>query len=258
MAARSDLAQILGLDETGAAQLAEPGTMLPDVDGPDRVPREALIASTLARHDALAAATMHASAARVIRDASAAQMQPRVDLVVGLGFTGQLGGGNLGYLFGSFFNNVLGPNASAQIVIEPTVTGQVRGALIRSEAAYTQAAIEKETLERTIGLNVAEAADELESSGAQLQLTDEAVARSRMALATVRRNFDLGTATLFDLILAEDTVTNADLAELSARLGYATALAKLQFARGVLIETRGNAFIAPSQRIMHLSFEDEQ
>ena len=81
-------------------------------------------------------------------------------------------------------------------------------------------------------------------------------ARAQLALETVQRNFELGRATLFDRILAEDTVTNAQLADLAASQQYANALVWLQYARGVLIDAQGNDLTADPTRVLRILRED--
>lgn len=250
---RFDLGLAIGLGADAAAALQSPGTPLPPPAGPEQLPIQAMIADTLARHEEIAAAVRRQEGSRLLRDAAVSQLQPRVDLMVGVGFTGQLGGANVSHLFGTF-NNLLGPNASMQIVYAPSsVDSRLRGEVIEADAAYTQAVINAETVARTIAVKVAAAAAELASSRAQLRSTEEAVARSRLALATVERTFELGTATVFDRILAEDTVTNAELADLASRAGYAVALAKLQFARAVLVDVHGDELRVDPQRVMRIS-----
>jgi outer membrane protein len=255
--ARNALALAIGLDLAEATALSAPSTEFPDADHAEPPPLEALIADALSHHDELAAATAHQEGTRVLREGAVSQLKPRLDLVAGTGYTGLMGGANVGHVFSALFHNVLGPNVSLQIVFEPASTNStLRGTAIEADAGYAQAAAATDKLARAIRLNVADALAGLTSSRVQLTSTREAVARARLALATVQRNFELGTATLFDRILAEDTVTNAELADLAANQQFATALANLQFARGVLIDAQGRDLTADPTRVLRILRED--
>jgi outer membrane protein len=257
--ARGALVLAMGLDFDAAMASLAPATDFPDPDQTDRLPLEPLVAGALAHDDRLAAALAHVASARERRDGAASQLNPRVDLVVETGYSGQMSGGSLSRLFGAPFANVLGPNASLRLVFEPsTMNSSIRGTLLEAEAAYAQANVEWETQACTVRLHVGQALAELNSNRERLASVREAVARSRLALETVQRNFELGAATAFDRILAEDTVTNAELADLAANLQFATALASLQFARGLLVGGSGTDLVANPMRVRRASREDSQ
>ncbi|MGH9350153.1 MAG: TolC family protein [Vicinamibacterales bacterium] len=256
--ARTALAGAIGLDLDQAATLADPGTAFPEQDETRHTPAvDEMIRDALARHDALAAAQTRRDSARALRDAAARQLKPRVDLLVGAGYTGQAGGGGIGRLFHPLFHNTLGPNASVQLLVEPSaINSLLRGTLISSDASYVQAVTAADALARGLRLQIANAAEGLANSRAQLDRTQEAVDRSRLALATVQRTFELGNATLFDRILAEDTLTNAELADLGARQEHAMALAELQSARGLVVEWRDGHLVADARRVLRASRGD--
>jgi len=252
--ARTVLAAAIGIDLAAATALHVPATDLPEPDETTELRLEPLVAAALARHDEVAAALARKESASVLRAGALSHLRPRVDLVVGFAHTARLGGIESRLIPG--FGAWPGPSASAQLVFEPTyVNSAVRGAVITADAAYAHAAVAADALARTVPLDVADALAGLTSSRAQLSSTGEAMARSRLARETVQRNFELGTATLFDRILAEDTVTNAELADLNARLRHAIALAQLQFARGVLIDVRGSDLVADAQRVLRVTGE---
>jgi outer membrane protein TolC len=255
--ARNVLALAIGLDLTDAAALPAPSTEFPDANQTEPPPLDVLVADALSHHQELAAATTRQERARVVRDGAMDQMKPRLDLVMGAAYTGVMGGDNFGRVFSALFHNGRGPNVTLQVVFEPSGTNSLlRGAAITAGAEFTQATAASDKLSRAIRLNVADALAGLTSSRLQLTSTREAVARARLALATVQRNFELGTATLFDRILAEDTVTNAELADLNANQEFATALVNLQFARGVLIDAKDRDLNADPARVLRILRED--
>jgi outer membrane protein len=255
--ARNALALAMGLDLPAAAALAPPTTDFPDAERTEPLTLDTLVADALAHQDQIVVASIRKESAQEIRVGATSQMRPRVDLQLTAGYTGLNNGVAFGRTFSSVFNNVRGPNVSLAVVFEPSnVNSSLRGGLIAANAAYSQAVVDSERLTRAVRLNVADALTGLTSTRAQLAGTREAVERAHKALETVQRNFELGTATLFDRILAEDTVTNAEVASLNANLQYATALVTLQFARGVLIDGEGVNLVADPSRVLRALRED--
>lgn len=255
--ARTELALAMGIEGRDGVRLPAPATPFPAVDESPELPFEPTLAETLARHDELAAALTRKARADRLRVAAIRELRPRVDLLMTTGYTGEVGGSSVGRLFSSLYRNVLGPNTSISFSFEPSAANSAeRGAVMQANADYTRATIAVETLERAIALALTDALAGFSTSRVQLDATREAVDRSRRALATVQRNFELGTATIFDRILAEDTVTNAELANLTAQRDYAAAIAELQFARGVLVDMRGGMVAADPRRVAHVSLED--
>jgi len=254
--ARTLVAEAIGADLESAA-IGTPASGLPDPTLTGPLVLDQLVRDALAQHDDLAAARSRQERAQVLRSGTANQLTPRFDLVLHTGFTGHVSSANLAELLGAAFKNVRGPNLSIQFVFEPSaVNSAVRGAMIEADAVYEQAAVTSDAVVRTVRYDIADALAGVESSRAQLASVREAVIRSRRALETVQRNFELGTATVFDRILAEDAATNAELAVLSATLRYATALATLQFARGVLIDGQGSALTVDPARVVRARQED--
>jgi outer membrane protein TolC len=82
-------------------------------------------------------------------------------------------------------------------------------------------------------------------SAAQLAEAREAMRRYEAAVASERQRFQLGTSTLFDVILAEDGLTAASLSEIDARLRLAIGIARVGFESGTLVRSDGE--ISPAR-----------
>ena len=50
-----------------------------------------------------------------------------------------------------------------------------------------------------------------------------------------RQRFKSGLATVFDVLLSEDALTNAQLTEIGSRQAYAVAIASLRYSSGTLL-----------------------
>ena len=255
--ARTELARAMGIDGRDGVRLPAPASEFPTPDDSPELPFEPTLADTLARHDELAAALTRKARSDRLRLAAIRELRPRVDLLMTTGYTGEVGGRSVGRMFESLYRNVLGPNTAIQFLFEPTIANSAqRGAVMQADADLTRAQIDVETLTREIALALTDALAGFSSTREQLVITREAVERGHRARATVQRNFELGTATIFDRILAEDTVTNAELSQLTAQRDHAVAIAELQFARGVLVEMRGGTLAADPHRVVRVSVED--
>lgn len=255
--ARNMLGRAMGVDFAATAALGMPATALPNPDATAPLPLDRLVVDALADHAEVVAASMRQQSARLLRDGAARYLVPRLDLVLGTSYTSRQGGGGAVDASQTLSNGGTGGQVSVQFVFEPsTFNSGIRGALMEADARVAQATIGLDRLERRLRIDVADALGTLDSSRARRVGTREAVARSRLAMETVRRNFELGAATLFDRILAEDTVTNAELADLAANLQFAQALVELQFARGVLVHGSGRDLSADPRRVLSAALED--
>jgi outer membrane protein TolC len=73
------------------------------------------------------------------------------------------------------------------------------------------------------------AAQAVERHALELQRASQAVRLSTAVVDTEKKKFQLGMATLFDALLAEDTLSTALLQQIDARSRYVQALARLRF-----------------------------
>jgi outer membrane protein TolC len=111
-----------------------------------------------------------------------------------------------------------------------------RGEALQAEAALRQAEIVEGELARAVALEAATAAETLARAAEERVLAAEAVRLHEASVEAETQKFRLGTATLFDVIFAEDALTSAQLAEIDARRRHAAALARLRYETGALAE----------------------
>ena len=198
------------------------------------------IADALHRRADLAALGARRAAAELQVAAERSDMRPRLDLAVGLGYEGLAADGGVDGALASFYRNVPGLNASVQLSYElPVARRAARGAVLQNSAAYDQAHIREAELVRQISSGVFVAGEALRHSRLALQASREAVTFSRQAVENEKRKFQLGMSTLFDVILAEDALTNARLGEIAGQHDYAIAIARLRYESGAILGTDG-------------------
>ncbi len=198
------------------------------------------------RPDLTAARNLHSAAQGLLRGVRS-EAQSRLDLRAGIGYTGIGLGGGLAPLLGPFRSERQGVQLEAELSYErPLGNRLAEGQVHRSMAEDRRAALAVEDLERQIALAVATSSQTLRRTAEESRLAVRAVRLFSTALEGERRKYQLGTATLFDVILAEDNLTGAQLGWINAQRRYAVAVAELLHQVGAPLGESGCAAEAPA------------
>ena len=195
-------------------------------------------ATALDRRDDLRAALARQGAAEILRDRARRELKPRLDFHVTGIYERQLRS------FGAAASPqpFSGLGTSWQIVYEPLMgLVDVRSRALRTEADYARGQAATEDLRRRVSSEAALAAKAVDSSVQEMAAVEEAVRRSLAAVETEEKKFHVGLATVFDAILAADTLSNALISEIDARARFAVARARLRFETGTLLVFDGSA-----------------
>ncbi|HEU6453529.1 MAG TPA: TolC family protein [Gemmatimonadaceae bacterium] len=242
--AAEQLALAMGVRAGGMATLPHPVTGFPAVIAIDSGAFHEYTgeAAEARSHRAdLAALTEDRTAAEVRSRAARDGMRPRLDLVMTIGYQGVTAARGLGGALSSFYRNVPGTDASVQLSYElPLASLAARGEALRSRAAYEAARVREAELARQISSGVRVAREALRHGREALLAAREAVTLSRQAVENEKRKFQLGMSTLFDVILAEDALTNARLSEIAGQQAYAVAIARLRYETGAILVADGS------------------
>jgi outer membrane protein TolC len=241
-AVRHRLGLLMGLDAGAAARLATPGDPfpLPVPFNGGAAAAERLVETAVARRGELAASELRMGAARLRHSAARAGARPSRDLSVELGYSGVTTARGVGGTLSPFYSNVPGLNLSLQLSYQASLGNHVaRGNTVRAAAAESQQQVALEALRQQVASGVALAAGALERSLTLLGHAEEAVRLYGRAVENEKAKYALGTATLIDVILAEDSRTSALMGEVDARLSYAAALSRLRWETGTLLEDDG-------------------
>ena len=236
--ARQDLGLAMGLRFEEILLLGPPVDDFPDV--PEEgltVPDDAMLSKeALERRADLEALRRRQNQAHVLVRAAENGVRPQFDLVLNAGYAGLDEGTVLNRFFTPFHRGIPGMNASLNLLYQwPAGNNQARGQLVRSHASHQQTLIQTGDLERNIRSNVLVARDNLEHSAERLKSSRAAAELYRSAIGDERTKQQLGLATVIDLIVTEDRLTSSLLAEVDAKLSYATAVAQLRFETGTLL-----------------------
>ncbi len=236
--AREQLGMEMGLRSDEAAALPKPSSRFPvSRDAPTPVASTALEAIASKRRADLAGIEKAVAATAETRYARSIEARPLLDLRFSIGYAG-LSENRLTIdqhlpPFGQ--NHVSGTNGSLSLVLEwPVSNRRARGMLERQDAAWRQAQIARDDLERRIHSGLKVASEQLRSSIAELAKVEEAVELYAAAVENERKKLQLGMSTQFDLILVEERLRNSLLARVAARVRYAGAIVRLRFEAGTL------------------------
>jgi outer membrane protein TolC len=249
--AREQMGLVMGLEPDRILALPGAAGEFPAVDtaATDSIDGSALVSQALAQRADLAALERGRSAAESRLRGAASGLRPRLDLTIGAGYIGLDQGSGVSRLFTPLFRNVPGYNATVRLDYDLySQNSDLRGGAQQAEAILAQQRLQELDLRRRITTGVLVAVEALRHRRQQLAKAAEAVALSEQTVGNERRKFMLGSVTLFDVIQAEDGLTNAELARLDAQLGYALALAAIRYQTGTLVEfDRSDARVPPDR-----------
>jgi outer membrane protein len=237
--ARHALAHAMGVPTV--EMLALPGATEPFPRIPDAAevqawpPADAWVQFALRNRPDLAAARLRRDAAGHTLRGARAELRPRLDLVARLGYTGIGLGSQADRLLTPFGSDHQGAQLQVGVSYDlPLGNHAARGQLERASAADARSAVVAGELERSADLAIATAGQTLRRTAESARLSEQAVRLFGAAVEGEMMKFQMGTATLFEVIQAEDNRTSARLSWIEAQRRYALALAQLRFQAGTL------------------------
>lgn len=236
--AREQLAQAIGL---APDLMALPP--VPAADFPAAVTNlsgwsPAELSESLARRPDYLAALKVQSASEILEAAARQNLKPQLDLNLAVGYAGLDEGSQLERYYGSLDPRLApGPNLLGTVSFEwPFGNRAARGALAQRQAVRQQSHLRAQELARTIHSGILVAFSELTSSQGEIEQADAAAQSFRRAVQSEQDKVRLGTGTILDVITLADRLHEARLRGISARARYGTALARVRYETGWLIQ----------------------
>ncbi len=239
--ARRQLGLAMGISGRAIGELPPPTDPFPPAQPFVADPRAVtnLVEVAIENRADLQAQNLREGSARWTAEAAETDLKPKLDLAFSAGYSGIDAGGGLGPFFGSLSNDVSGLSTSVLLSYQlPLRNAADRGSALHRRAFLEQQEILTEDLERQVWTAVTVAAEALDRGAQQAIEAQRAVSLSSTTVDNEKKKGQLGLATLFDVIQAEDNLTSAQLTEVAAQQTYATALATLRFEIGSLLSTR--------------------
>lgn len=252
VAARTALGLAMGLPADAIAALPAPATAFPEpASGAERLDASRLVEETYRRRADLAAADQRTRSASIRLEAARSDRRPRFDLVLNTGYRSTEADDGLARLFLTVHQHRPRLDALVELRLELPVSNSVaRGQVTQRSAAQEQSLIARDDLRRRIAAGVALGLGAVAHAEATMLESAEAVRLFEAGIQAVQRRFQLGAATLFDLIQAQDALTNALLFHVQSQRDHAVAIAALRFESGRLVEGDRDAFQVPVADLM--------
>ncbi|HXT17151.1 MAG TPA: TolC family protein [Gemmatimonadaceae bacterium] len=241
---RVQLGSTMGLDASHVMALPLPATEFPvppdsntNAASSSASSIERLVALARDRRPDLAAAQSRIHAWDLELKQFHSAVLPHFDLVMNLGYQGFTIGAGYNPLVSPLYRNVPGLNATLEFRYDAAVDNSgARGQLAQEAASVGQQHIALHDVERQVITDVETAAAGVDRSVLALRESQAAVALFRRTVDNEKRKLQLGMSTLFDVLNAEDALTNALLTDVNNRRTYAAALASLRVATGTLAD----------------------
>lgn len=239
IAARTELGLAMGLPADAIAALPLPSTAFP---GPGssagRLDARRLIEETYPRRADLAAAEQRARSAGLRLDAARSEERPSLDLILNTGYRG------------AATDDGDRPQPQLDALVElrlelPLSNSAARGQVTQTSAVQEQRHLARDDLRRRIAADVTTGLAAVAHAEAAMLEAAEAVRLFESGIQGVQRRFQLGNATLFDLIQAQDALTNALIFYVQSQRDHAVAIAVLRFQSGRLLEGDRDTFSVP-------------
>ena len=257
--AQQQLAIAMGLDDHHMITIAPPGDPLPGGGSLPSVQLDAVhlqqyIDQALTRRGDYLASKTRAGEQRALLAGNKNQLLPQVNVVGSLGYTGVRPGSGPGNYIAPLFITPSGPNASVGLQYQfPLQNRAAKGGVAQNEAMLRQQDLTTNDLARQIASAVVTAASALRLNALQLVEARRASAAALAGLDGERERLRSGVGSVLDTLQTEDRYIAAVLAEISAQVSYATAIAGFRFATGTFIDPRSpvqavarEAFYAPT------------
>lgn len=202
--------------------------------------KQQLISLALSKRYDFQALKKYIDYSRIMIKEARNNLLPQFDLNLNTGYAGRESGSGVGNTFSSIVKNV--PGASGGISFDlllPVPNNNARGALLQHQANFRKYQIQVSESARTISSNVASQLSALKQRLRQLREAEESVAYYEKSVRNVQKKFQLGMATLSDLLLIKDDLDMSVSQKISIQQQYANALASLRYHTATLVSFTG-------------------
>ncbi|MFM1942247.1 MAG: hypothetical protein RI897_1229 [Verrucomicrobiota bacterium] len=238
-AARQQLARSIGMPVEEMPSPPVPVGPFPEATVPKSLGpnNAAMLTQSLERRADYLAGIRLREASEVLERAATRDLQPRLDLDLEVGYAALEEGNRLNDFYGSLHPGLAaGPNALGRLSLEwPFLNRSARGLLTQRQASRRQSEIQLQELARSIYAGILTAREELLAARGELEQSEIAADKFRVATASEMQKVQLGTASILDVITLTDRLNNAQITTISARARYLIALARLRYETGWLL-----------------------
>jgi outer membrane protein TolC len=245
------LAMLLGLGDIPSLVAPNTSTDFPAVPAsasvrprPSDAKLQALIDSSRGRRPDLAAASTRVKELELGVKTTDHLQRPIINLIAQVGYSGLDEGWGVSQFVGPLYRNRSPLNASLQLSYQFAAANSDAAGKARSAAAALDEEREaKHAVDRSVSSGVVVAVDGLRRAIASADAAHLSTEAAQQTVANEQRKFRLGSSTAFDIILAEDNLTSALLADVAGRQTYAGAVARVLLETGTIVTGERQALV---------------
>lgn len=243
--ARQKLGLLMGVPPEESAGLHLPTGRLPIVSQSTAqnalVNRQQLITDAGRRGDLLSLAEK-TKAAESLVIAAKDTLDPKLDLVSGIGFDGYQTGSRLQRTLQAAENRQKYPDWSVGLRFSyPLENNRARGNHAIAASRLAQSRIRTRELQRVIESSLRTIVQSMQNVAREIETADHAVDSYQQAVSNEKEKYLMGESTLFDLLFTQDKLESALLTRTDAYLSGALLLTRLQFESGSMLACNGDA-----------------
>ena len=213
---------------------------------------DASIAEALKNRPELKSQQLAVELARLNASFARNQARPQLNLTV------NYGAGGAGTGFSNAFSQATGfgfPNWKAELDLAvPLQNRAARGAIVESDLDAARTKVELDQLKTVVVTDVRQAARRVETAAKQIDAAVAARKAQETNLDAERKRYENGMSTSFQITRIQDDLTAARSAELTAIVGYRTALADYYRSIGDLLGEEGVAIQDRDPAVKRFSF----
>jgi outer membrane protein TolC len=196
---------------------------------------DALVAEALRARRDLRALERAVHSAAVLRSSAKRNTAPGVWLGMDVGYTGLRTGNEVSDMLASLGTQVEGVNGGMRLAVELPLENRSAESLLTQQLAHQRIAeIRYGEAVRSTGVGVATAVNRVETSLGAFAAAQVSSTSYERTLQAEQAKLRSGMATLIDVVLTENQLTRAYLAQLAARQEVALAMAHLTYQLGKL------------------------
>jgi len=242
---RQKLGMLMGIAPEESAKLPLPSSTLPivrqNVAQSVMDNRQQLILTASKRGDLLSLLQKTKSADSLVVAAKDA-MNPKLDLVSGVGYDGYQTGSQLQNTLQALENRQKFPDWSVGLRFSyPLENNLAKGNLAITTSQLVQSRVRVRELQRSVEIALHSIVQTMQNIARETITADHAVDRFKLAVENEKEKYLMGESTLFDLLFTQDKLEAAYLTRTDARLNGALLLTRLQFESGSLLSCINDA-----------------
>jgi outer membrane protein TolC len=242
--AKQNVGLLMGVAPEVSAGLLLPTGKLPVVDHTlaqrARENRQQILAGAGRRGDLRSLIEKSKSAENAVLAAKDA-LDPKLDLVTGVGYDGYQTGSSLQKSLQTLENRQKYPDWSVGLRFSyPLENNRAAGnyAIVSSQQA--QIRIKERELQRSVETSLRTIMQSMQNVAREIETADRAVVSYQQAVDNEKEKYLMSESTLFDLLYTQDKLESAQLTRTDAHLSGALLLTRLQFESGNLLTCSGD------------------